>query len=294
MKRGGIERGGRSDSSVRFGAKAAQSVSVAHYENFPVASRLIPAPLRPAVVAIYAFARAADDIADEGDAPPAARLAQLDHYGAMLERIECGDVPAEEPFAALGAAIGRHALPLQPFRDLLSAFRQDVVQPRYAEFAQVLDYCSRSANPIGRLLLRLYRADDVEHCLLADAICTGLQLTNFWQDVALDWRKGRVYLPAEDLARFGVAEAQIGEGRCDARWSQLMAFEVARARALLDAGRPLARALPLRLALELKFVLAGGLRILAAIDAAQGDIFRQRPQLSGRDWAAMTALALTR
>ena len=203
-RRGGIERGGRSDSSVRFGAKAAQSVSVAHYENFPVASRLIPAPLRPAVVAIYAFARAADDIADEGDAPPAARLARLDHFGAMLERIECGDVPAEEPFAALGAAIGRHALPLQPFRDLLSAFRQDVVQPRYAEFAQVLDYCSRSANPIGRLLLRLYRADDVEHCRLADAICTGLQLTNFWQDVASDWARGRVYLPLEDLAAFGV------------------------------------------------------------------------------------------
>src|SRR5207302_28306 len=173
MKRGGIERGGRSDSSVRFAAKAAQSVSVAHYENFPVASRLIPAPL-------------------------------------------------------------------QHFRDLLSAFRQDVVQPRYAEFAQVLDYCSRSANPIGRLLLRLYHADDVEHCRLADAICTGLQLTNFWQDVALDWRKGRVYLPAEDLARFGVAESQIAEGRCDPRWSQLMAFEVARTRALLEAGRPLA------------------------------------------------------
>jgi len=274
--------------------KAAKSVSVAHYENFPVASRLTPAPLRPAVVAIYAFARAADDIADEGDDPPAARLAKLDLYATMLDRIQRGEAPADAPFAALAAAIGRHALPLQPFRDLLSAFRQDVIGPRYTEFAQVLDYCSRSANPIGRLLLRLYRADDLEHCRRADAICTGLQLTNFWQDVALDWRKGRVYLPAEDLARFGVAESQIGEGRCDARWSRLMAFEVARARTLLDAGRPLVRALPLRLALELKLVIAGGLRILAAIDAVQGDVFRHRPRLSGRDWAVMTASLLVR
>ena len=269
-------------------------MSVAHYENFPVASRLIPARLRPAVVAIYAFARAADDIADEGDAPALVRLTQLDLYSAKLDCIERGEAPADAPFAALAAAIDRHALPLQPFRDLLSAFRQDVIRARYAEFAQVLDYCSRSANPIGRLLLRLYHADDAEHCRLADAICTGLQLTNFWQDVAIDWRKGRVYLPAEDLARFGVAESQIGAGRCDARWSQLMTFEVARTRALLEAGRPLARVLPLRLALELKFVIAGGLQILSAIDAVQGDIFRRRPQLSGRDWALMTASVLAR
>ena len=269
-------------------------MSVGHYENFPVASRLTPAPLRPAVVAIYAFARAADDIADEGNDPPAARLARLDFYDEMLDRIERGEATADAPFAALAVAIGRHALPLQPFRDLLSAFKQDVIRPRYTEFAQVLDYCSRSANPIGRLLLRLYRLDDPEHCRHADMICTGLQLTNFWQDVALDWRKGRVYLPAEDLVRFGVAETQIGEGRCDARWSRLMAFEVARTRTLLEAGRPLVRALPLRLALELKLVLAGGLRILAAIDAAQGDVFRRRPQLSARDWVVMAASVLAR
>jgi squalene synthase HpnC len=294
MKRHGVERVGRCVPACALARKAAKSVSVAHYENFPVASWLTPARLRPAVVAIYSFARAADDIADEGDDLPAARLAKLDLYAVMLDRIQRGEAPADAPFAALAAAIGRHALPLQPFRDLLSAFRQDVIRLRYAEFAQVLDYCSRSANPIGRLLLRLYGADDAEHCRHADTICTGLQLTNFWQDVALDWRRGRVYLPAEDLAQFGVAETQIGEGRCDARWSRLMAFEVARARTLLDAGRPLVRALPLRLALELKLVLAGGLRILAAIDAAQGDVFRQRPQLSARDWAVITASVLVR
>jgi squalene synthase HpnC len=294
MNRHGVERVGRRVSACALARKAAISVSVAHYENFPVASRLTPAPLRPAVMAIYAFARAADDIADEGNDPPAVRLAKLDFYAAMLDRIQSGEAPADAPFAALAAAIGRHALPLQPFRDLLSAFSQDVIRPRYAEFTQVLDYCSRSANPIGRLLLRLYRVDDAEHCRHADAICTGLQLTNFWQDIALDWRKGRVYLPTEDLVRFGVTEPQIGEGRCDAHWSRLMAFEVARARTLLDSGRPLVRALPLRLALELKLVLAGGSRILAAIDAAQGDVFRRRPQLSARDWAVITASVLVR
>ena len=274
--------------------ESAKSVSVAHYENFPVASRLVPASLRAAVVAIYRFARAADDIADEGTDPPVARLAQLDAYATMLDRIERGEVPAADPFVELAAAIDRHALPLRPFHDLLSAFRQDVIKPRYASFDEVLDYCTRSANPIGRLLLHLYHIQEAENLRHADAICTGLQLTNFWQDIALDWRKGRVYLPGEDLDRFGVSEAQIAESRCDERWSQLLEFEVARARALLEAGRPLTRALPLRLGLELKFILAGGLRILSAIDAVRGDIFQRRPQLRRRDWVAMSAAALTR
>jgi squalene synthase HpnC len=294
MKRRGMQRAGALGSVYALALESAKSVSVAHYENFPVASRLVPASLRAAVVAIYRFARAADDIADEGTDPPAARLAQLDAYATMLDCIERGEVPAAEPFVELAAAVERHALPLRPFHDLLSAFRQDVIRPRYASFDEVLDYCTRSANPIGRLLLHLYHIQDVENLRHADAICTGLQLTNFWQDIALDWRKGRVYLPREDLDRFGVSEAQIAESRCDERWSQLLEFEVARARALLEAGRPLTRALPLRLGLELKFILAGGLRILSAIDAVRGDIFRRRPQLRRRDWVAMSAAALTR
>ncbi|HKN11415.1 MAG TPA: squalene synthase HpnC [Pseudomonadota bacterium] len=269
-------------------------MSVAHYENFPVASRLVPAALRGAVVAIYAFARAADDIADEGDDPPAARLAQLDAYAAMLDRIERGEVPSAAPFAALAAAIDRHALPMHLFHDLLSAFRQDVIKPRYATYDEVLDYCARSANPIGRLLLHLYHAHDAGNLGHADAICSGLQLTNFWQDIAVDWRKGRVYLPREDLDRFGVSEAQIARAQYDDNWSRLLAFEVARTRAMLEAGRPLTRALPLRLGLELKFILAGGLRILAAIDSVRGDVFRHRPQLRRRDWVAMSASALMR
>ena len=267
-------------------------MSVAHYENFPVASRLVPSRLRPAVVAIYQFARSADDIADEGDAAPETRLAQLDAYEANLERIERGEPPSDEPFAALAVTVQRHGLPVSAFRDLLSAFRQDVLKRRYETYSELLDYCTRSANPIGRLLLHLYGISGAEHYRCADAICTGLQLVNFWQDIALDWRKGRVYLPTEDLARFGVDAQQIATGRCDDRWARLLAFEVERARELLVSGRPLAAALSVRLALELKLVIAGGLRILQAIDAVKGDIFQRRPQLRALDWAAVAVTAL--
>ena len=267
-------------------------MSIAHYENFPVASRLVPGALRPAVVAIYHFARSADDIADEGDDPPHTRLARLDAYAANLDRIERGETPPEAPFAALAAAVRRHELPLGPLRALVSAFRQDVLKQRYATWTELADYCARSANPIGRLLLHLYRIADADSDARADAICTGLQLTNFWQDVALDWSKGRLYLPAEDLTRYGVDETQIAAGRCDSRWRALLAFEVERARALLVAGRPLAAALPLRLALELKLVVGGGLRVLDAIDARGGDVFRRRPRLDARDWLTITAASL--
>jgi squalene synthase HpnC len=269
-------------------------VPVDHYENFPVASWLAPASLRPAIVAIYHFARAADDIADEGSAEPGERLAELERYGAMLDRIAAGDRPDEAPFALLSDAIREHDLPLSPLRDLLSAFRQDVVKTRYADFAELLGYCARSANPIGRLLLHLYRIADPERQGQADAICSGLQLANFWQDIAVDWSRGRVYLPQDDLRLHGVAESQIADGRCDARWRRLIAFEVQRTRAMLQSGRVLAQALPLRLKLELKMVVAGGLRILRSIDASEGDVFRHRPVLSRRDWAAMSATALFR
>jgi squalene synthase HpnC len=243
-------------------------------------------------VAIYAFARGADDIADEGDATPDVRLAALDRYGAMLDGVELGDMPAEPPFASLSRAIRAHALPLAPLHALLSAFRQDVVKTRYADFSELADYCERSANPVGRLLLHLYGIDDDVARTRSDAICTGLQLANFWQDIALDWSKGRVYLPQDDLRRFGIDEAQIGAGYCDERWAQLLCFEVARARVLLESGLPLARMLPRRLRLELNMVVAGGLRILRRIDRARGDVFRHRPVLTRRDWAAMSIAAL--
>jgi squalene synthase HpnC len=262
-------------------------VSVGHYENFPVASILMPARLRPAVVAIYRFARAADDLADEGDAPAAARVAALDAFDAEIDRIERGETPQAPPFPALAVAIREHGLPLTPFHDLLSAFRQDVTVSRYADFDAVLDYCRRSANPVGRLLLSLYRVQSPADLEASDAICTGLQLTNFWQDIAIDWQKNRVYLPQDDLRRFGVTEPQIAEGRVDAAWRSLLAFEVARARGLLESGRPLTRALPWRLGLELSAIISGGLRILERIDAVDGDIFTRRPVLTSRDWLAV-------
>jgi squalene synthase HpnC len=267
-------------------------VSAAHYENFPVASFLLPRVQRTAVLAIYRFARAADDVADEGDAPPAARLAGLDRFERALDAIAAGRPPSAAPFTALAAAIDRHALPLTPFRDLLSAFRQDVVTHRYATWPALLDYCRRSANPIGRLLLCLHRHDDPAALVWSDAICTALQLANFWQDIAVDWTKGRVYLPQEDLERFGVAEAQIAEGRCDDAWRALLAFEVERTRALLESGRPLVRALRWRAGLELAGVLAGGHRVLDRIDAVEGDVFRRRPRLSRTDWALVACHAI--
>jgi squalene synthase HpnC len=262
-------------------------VSVGHYENFPVASILVPARLRPAVVAIYRFARAADDLADEGDAPAPERVAALDAFDRELDRIERGETPSDPPFQALASAIREHGLPLPPFHDLVSAFRQDVSVTRYANFGEILDYCRRSANPVGRLLLALYRAQTPANLEASDAICTGLQLTNFWQDIAIDWQKNRVYLPQDDLRRFGVSETEIAEARVDAAWRALLVFEVARARALLDSGRPLTRALPWRVGLELSAIISGGLRILDRIDAVGGDVFARRPVLTTADWFAV-------
>ena len=244
----------------------------------------MPARLRPAVVAIYRFARAADDLADEGDAAPAARVAALDVFDAELDRIGRGETPQSAPFPALASAIREHGLPLAPFHDLVSAFRQDVTVTRYANFDEVLDYCRRSANPVGRLLLALYRAQAPADLEASDAICTGLQLTNFWQDVAIDWQKDRVYLPQDDLRRFGVTEPQIAQGEANDAWRSLLAFEVARARGLLESGRPLTRTLPWRLGLELSAIISGGLRILERIDAVDGDVFTRRPVLATRDW----------
>jgi squalene synthase HpnC len=269
-------------------------VSVAHYENFPVASHLIPGNLRPAVVALYQFARSADDIADEGDDQPRLRLDRLDAYSRQLDRIERGETPEDAPFPSLAQAVREHHLPVSPLRALLSAFRQDVLRQRYPTYAELADYCERSANSVGRLMLHLFGVLDAQSLRQADAICTGLQLANFWQDVAIDWRKGRVYLPAEDLARFGVDESQIEAGRCDANWTRLMAFECERARELMASGRPLAGALSKRLALELKLVVAGGLRILDRIDAVGGDVFRRRPKLGARDWLPLGLAAMRR
>lgn len=269
-------------------------MAVDHYENFPVASLLLPARLRPAVAAIYAFARSADDIADEGDAGPGERLAALQAYQAQLDLID-RQAPCTTPiFQRLQQTIAEHALPLQPFRDLLSAFRQDVVTTRYPRYTDLLDYCRRSANPVGCLMLHLYGEANEENLRNSDAICSALQLINFWQDVAIDWQKARIYLPLEDLQQFGVTEEDIAQASKDLRWQQLMQFEIARARALMLSGAPLARRLPGRIGLELRMVVQGGLRILERIEAVQGDVFGQRPKLGKLDWLIVGWRGLTR
>jgi squalene synthase HpnC len=262
-------------------------MAVDHYENFPVASILLPRRLVPAVEAIYAFARSADDLADEGDAAPAERLAALQAYRAALDDIAAGGRPAEPLFARLAAALRAHRLPLQPLYDLLSAFAQDVVVTRYADYPALLDYCRRSANPVGRLMLGLYEVDDEASLRESDDICTALQLINFWQDVAVDIDKGRIYLPQDDLARFGVTEDAIVHGRTGPAWRALMGFEVERARALMLRGAPLATRLPGRVGWELRMVVQGGLRILEAIERVRYDVFRRRPQLKRTDWIAV-------
>jgi squalene synthase HpnC len=267
-------------------------VPVEHYENFPVASWLLPKRLRRPVEAIYRFARSADDIADEGDAPPEARLAELATYHAELDRIERGETPTDPVFGPLAAAIRAHEIPIAPFRDLLSAFAQDVLVTRYAGHDDLLDYCRRSANPIGRLLLALYGVDSPQAMRWSDSICSGLQLANFWQDVAIDWAKGRVYIPQNDLRAHGLADGAIAAGWTDGRWPALMRALTGRSRNMLVEGTPLARLLPGRIGWELRLVIQGGLRVLEAIDAADGDVFRRRPQLRKADWLTLSARAL--
>ena len=267
-------------------------MSVDHYENFPVASILLSKRLRRPIEAIYRFARGADDIADEGDASNEERLQGLAAYSAELDRIALGQTPADPAFHELACVIGEWQLPLQLFRDLLDAFAQDVVKKRYADFPELLDYCRRSANPVGRLLLHLVDQASTENLRRSDCICSTLQLINFWQDIDLDWQKDRVYVPQTELARFGVNEQQIADRRWSAEWAALLDFQTDRARAMMLDGAPLVQQLPGRMGWEIRFTVQGGLRILEKIRRARGDVFRHRPLLGPADWLRMGSRAL--
>lgn len=268
---------------------------VDHYENFPVASLLAPAHLRAPIETIYAFARTADDFADEGDLAPAERLRLLSGFVHELDNIAANQVPHDPLFARLANIIHRHALPIELFYDLLDAFKQDVTKTRYETFEELMDYCRRSADPIGRLLLHLYGEATTQNLLWSDAICSALQLINHWQDVAIDWKKndkGRIYLPREDLERFGLDESDIAEGIANPEWSDMMKFQCDRARAMMHSGRPLGQVLKGRLGAELRLVIAGGTRILDKIDGVRGDIFKHRPKLTKWDWMVIMPGAL--
>lgn len=267
-------------------------MGVRHYENFPVASLLLPPRFRQPIALIYRFAREADDFADEGDAPDAVRLERLEGFRSQLRKIERGGIPDSEWFTRLAGIIHNHGLPVVLFYDLLSAFAQDVTRKRYAHFTQVLDYCRRSANPVGRLLLHLFGRATPRNLAHSDSICSALQLVNFWQDVAIDFGKNRIYLPQDEMAGHGVTERHIAERVADDAWRALMRFQVERARGMLLDGAPLGRALPGRIGLEIRATVQGGLRILEKLERAGYDMFRHRPVLKWHDWPVILARAL--
>ena len=272
---------------------------VTHYENFPVASWLCPPHLRAPIAAIYAFARTADDIADEGPANAAQRLADLAAYRADLHAIAAGQAPSERwsaVFAPLAAMLQSHALPVPLLDDLLSAFIQDVEKTRdgvgYAHRTELLDYCRRSANPVGRLLLHLYGVQGAQALDESDAICTALQLINFWQDLSVDLPRARFYLPDKDCAAHGVDRAQLLALRPTAQTTALIQELSGWTRATMLRGAPLVHRVPGRMGWELRLVVQGGLRILDKVDALQGRSLCQRPRIRAWDAPGMLARAL--
>ncbi len=270
-------------------------VSIDHYENFPVATLLCPPSLRPAVTALYHFARTADDLADEGDAAPSDRLADLAAYRSMLVATAAGEPPSGRwagVFRPLAAAIRAHGLPLAPMTDLLSAFEQDVVKHRYVDRAELLDYCRRSAEPVGRLVLHLHGVADALSLRRSDAICTGLQLANFWQDLSVDTARGRLYVPFADCRAAGVDEAALLRRADSPAVRALVAELVGWARAQLRFGAPLVHALPGRAGWELRLVVQGGLAILDKIEATGHDSLQRRPVLRAWDAPAIVGRAL--
>jgi squalene synthase HpnC len=258
-----------------------RELAQSHYENFPVASWLLPREMRDGVAAIYAFARLADDIADEGDGDIATRFAQLDNYAVQLDRLPGADDPV---FIALADLIPRYKLPTELFHDLLSAFRQDVTTTRYPNFDAVLDYCRRSANPVGRLLLHLNGSATEENLRLSDQICSALQLINFMQDLEQDYRENnRIYLPQDEMATFGVSEQDIASQRNSAALSALIDFQLERIRKMMFEGSRLGGQLHGRFGLEIRLIIEAGIKATEKLTEHGGDVF-SRPRLTKMDY----------
>lgn len=272
----------------------AMAAPVTHYENFPVASLLCPPGLRQPVAAIYAFARTADDIADEGEATAGERLSDLAAYRAELRAAAAGQAPGARwagVFGPLQVALQSHRLPTALLKDLLDAFAQDVAMTEagacYPDREELLDYCRRSANPVGRLLLHLYGVQDDAALRESDAICSALQLINFWQDLSVDLPRGRHYLTDADCAAHGVDRAQLATLQPTPATTRLLADNARWARTLMEQGAPLVHRLPGRAGWELRLVVQGGLRILDKIDALRGANLHTRPRLHDHDWCVM-------
>ncbi|CAN5821993.1 squalene synthase HpnC [soil metagenome] len=281
-------------AETSLGSAYAHCADVArrHYENFPVASSLVPARMRPHIAAVYAFARAADDFADQPGRAPDERLRLLDAWQDQLHRTATGSTAENPVFHALGNTIRECSLPVQLFDDLLSAFRQDVTVHRYDTWADVLDYCRRSAHPVGRLVLRIAGIDrpDADRC--SDALCSALQLTNFWQDFGVDWRNGRLYVPREETSKYDALESDLARGRMTPGWQSALAGSVAVTRALFHEGRAVSSFVTGRLKYELRATWLGGLTVLERVERSGYTVLDHRPELGAMDIARITASTL--
>jgi len=290
--------------SLAAAYEACARLARTHYENFPVASRLLPRRMRPHVAALYAFARTADDFADEGVRTSAERHRLLDDWHRRLHlcvspvaRLDPGALPRaaifhDQVFEALGQTIRECRLPIVLFEDLLSAFRQDVDTRRYATWDAVLDYCRRSANPVGRVVLRIAGYEDAELDRASDSLCTALQLTNFWQDLERDWLRGRLYLPLADVEACGAREQALDERRLNAEWRSVLQRAADTARSLFEAGRPVCDRVNGRLRFELRVTWLGGTTILNRLESSGFDVFTSRPSLGTRDLVPLLLSAL--
>lgn len=267
-------------------------VCTSHYENFSVASWLLPRNLRPHFHAVYAFCRWSDDLADETGGGVTA-LSLLDWWRDELDSAYAGS-PTHPVMVALAETVRAFAIPQAPFLDLLSAFDRDQRVTRYETFDELLGYCRNSANPVGRIVLSLYRQFDAGRASLSDEICTGLQLANFWQDVARDLDKGRVYLPAEDRNRFGYSETELAGRRYNAAFVALMRFQVDRARQFFERGAPLLSILPRRARMNVELFLRGGRAVLDGIERVKYDVWTTRPIVTKWQKIKLVGRALTR
>ncbi|VAX08595.1 Squalene synthase [hydrothermal vent metagenome] len=270
----------RDMSALEQAYQHCQCVTAAHYENFPVASHLLPKKLRRPISVIYTFARSADDFADEGDFSKAQRHEKLDDYSAKLNTIENAGAINDPVFIALADVIKKHALPLSLFHDLLTAFKMDVDKTRFADFAEILNYCHYSANPVGRLLLHLNNTASPQNLIQSDAVCSALQLINFYQDLQQDYQENdRIYLPQDEMQQFKVSEHHLQQTCSDAAMQALMDLQLQRATALLQKGHSLGNRQTGRFGLELRMMIHGGAHVLASLREHRGNVFR-RPRLS--------------
>ncbi|MGI9474337.1 MAG: squalene synthase HpnC [Rubripirellula sp.] len=282
----------RQAESLRLAERMTRELATSHYENFLVASILLPRKVRQPFYNVYAYCRTADDLADESPTPEVA-LAELDRFQICLEEAFAGE-PSDPLFLALATTIEQFQLSKQPFLDLLDAFRQDQTKHHYASIDELLDYCRRSANPVGRIVLQLGDSIDEENLRYSDLICSGLQLANFWQDVGRDYEMGRIYLPSDQMARFGVEESMLADKSTPRSLRKLLAEECDRAEEMFRKGLPLAGRVVPWLANDIKLFAHGGLQTLEAIRRVDYDVLRERPKVSKWGQAKLVLRALAR